>query len=169
MMADKMKRVIFGYNKREVMDYISQIKTDYEDELTRKQDRMMELLEENRNLKVELKRLEEKLLSYEEKEECISKALVKAERKAQDIINDGHRKAREERYKIELEKRKWEDRVKTIRKQILDFERIVCETLEEFRAEVNYLASKEISDALLCDEDEFFTEDREDGDIRSVS
>lgn len=164
-----MKKVIFGYNKREVKTYIDQIKADYEDELTRKQDRMMELLEENRNLKGEIKRLKERLLSYEEEEECISKALVKAEQKAQDIIADSRRKAKEELYKLELEKDKWQQRVKTIRKQILDFEIMVCETLEEFRAEINYLTSKEISDALLCDEDEFFKGEKEDGDIRSVS
>lgn len=167
-MNDKIKRVIFGYNTKQVMACIERLRDDYEGELTKKQDRMTELLEENRMLKGQLKELEDKLLNYEEQEGYISRALVMAEKKAQDIIENSQKKAREERYKLELEKAKWKERVREIRRQMLDFERTVCETLEEFRAEVNYLTSKEISEALLCDEDILLDEEN-DKNIRSVS
>lgn len=161
----KMKRVIFGYNAKQVENCIKAIEDDYEDELTKKQDRMLKLIEENRGLKQQIKELEAQIVQCREQEGYIAKALVKAEKKAQDIIDAGHRKVREEYYKMEMEKQKWKERTGEIRRQMLDFERVVCETLEGFRAEINYLTSKEISEALLEE-----IEDTEDADgIRSVS
>lgn len=164
----KMKRVIFGYNAKQVMDCIKGIENDYEDELTKKQDRMFNLIEENRQLKQQIKELESQIAQCKEQETYIAKALVKAEKKAQDIIDAGHRKVREEYYKMELEKVKWKERTREIRGQMLDFERVVCETLEEFRAEISYLTSKEISEALLEEENEIADIDTSDA-IRSVS
>ncbi|NMA95672.1 MAG: hypothetical protein GX974_06490 [Clostridiales bacterium] len=163
-MDEKSIRVgLFGYSKKQVLDHIRYIEEDYEGELAKKQDRMFDLIEENRQLKKQIEDLKNEIKNHKEQEIYISKALVKAEKKAQDIVEAGHKKAREVYYKMELEKAKWQERVKQIRGQMLDFERAVCETLEEFRAEVNYLTSKEVSEALL--EDDNIVQD----EIRSVS
>ena len=163
-MDEKNIRIgLFGYSKKQVLDRIRYMEEDYEGELTKKQDRMFDLIEENRQLKQQIEELKNEIKEHKEQELYISKALVKAEKKAQDIVDAGHKKVREAHYKMELEKAKWQERVRQIRGQMLDFERAVCETLEEFRSEINYLASKEVSEALLEDDDV------EKDEIRSVS
>ena len=71
-------------------------------------------------------------------------------------------------YQMELEKNKWKERCKEIRRQLIDFERTVCTILENFYSEINYLASKEISENMLfydavddLDEEKHFVEKQE--------
>ncbi|MFO7295558.1 MAG: DivIVA domain-containing protein, partial [Clostridia bacterium] len=85
-----MKRMfsiaILGYNRRQVEQYISEMRRDYEEELSKKKERMLELVEENSRIKSQIKELERKLEEFSEREAYISKALVRAEQKAQAII-----------------------------------------------------------------------------------
>lgn len=148
-MKKPFKTTLFGYGKKQVNKYINDVKEDYEHELKKKKDRMLELDEENRVLKAKLKEYEARIASYEEREAFISKALVKAEEKAQAIIEEGQKKAAAEMYKIEEEKNKWRVREKEIRRQLLEFEKEVYNLMESFYSEINYLASKEICAALL--------------------
>jgi len=151
-MKKPFKTALLGYGKKQVDDYLANFKEDYEQELSRKKDRMLQLDEENRVLKAKLKEYEEKLSSYKEQEAFISKALVKAEQKAQAIIEEGQRRAMAEKYKIEEEKNKWKTREKEIRRQLMEFEKEVYELMETFYSEINYLASKEICSVLSEEE-----------------
>ena len=51
-----------------------------------------------------------------------------------------------------LEKNKWMERCKEVRRQLLDFERTVCTLMENFYSEINYLTSKEISENMFVDD-----------------
>mgnify|MGYP000648386767 CR=1 FL=1 len=148
-MKKSFRTTLFGYGKKQVNEYLNDIKEDYEQELSKKKHRMLELDEENRALKAKLQEYEARIASYEEQEAFISKALVKAEQKAQAIIEEGHKKITAERYKLEEEKNKWKIREKEIRRQLLEFEKEVYNLMESFYSEINYLASKEICAALL--------------------
>ncbi|MFY9280104.1 MAG: DivIVA domain-containing protein, partial [Caldicoprobacterales bacterium] len=79
------KTSLFGYNRKQVNGYVLSLRKDYERELSKKKDRMLELSQENRDLKSKLLEYEERLSDYEEREIFISKALVKAEESAQAI------------------------------------------------------------------------------------
>lgn len=160
---------IFGYNKREVEQYLSDIRKDYEEELSKKRERMMELAEENRRMKAQIQELEQKLAEFVEREAYISKALVRAEQKAQAVIEEGHQKIAQEMYQLELEKNKWKARCKEIRRQLLEFEHMVCTLMENFYSEINYLTSKELSESLFVDEYLEEKQDQEDSNLLSVS
>jgi cell division initiation protein len=160
---------IFGYNKREVEQYLSDIRKDYEEELSKKRERMMELAEENRRMKAQIQELEQKLAEFVEREAYISKALVRAEQKAQAVIEEGHQKIAQEMYQLELEKNKWKARCKEIRRQLLEFEHMVCTLMENFYSEINYLTSKELSESLFVDEYLEEKQDKEDSNLLSVS
>jgi len=151
-MKKPFKTSLFGYGKKQVDDYLANFKKDYEEELRKKKARLLELDEQNRALMAKLKDYEEMLSSYKEQEAFISKALVKAEQKAQAIIEEGQRKVMAEKYKIEEEKKKWKIREQEIRRQLLEFEKEVYELMESIYSEINYLTSKEICSALLEEE-----------------
>lgn len=153
-MKKAFKTTLFGYGKKQVNKYLSDVKEDYEHELSKKRDRMLELDAENRALKAKLQEYEERIANYQEQEAFISKALVKAEQKAQAIIEEGQKKINAERCKIEQEKNKWKLREKEIRRQLLEFEKEVYNLMETIYSEINYLASKEICSALFEEDSE---------------
>ena len=77
---------------------------DYEEELSKKRN-VLELVEENRKMKSQIEEMQAKLTEFADREAYISKALVRAEQKAQAIIEEGRQKASAgEMYRIELEK-----------------------------------------------------------------
>ena len=169
-MKKTFKGALFGYKKSEVDKYIQDIIDDYQKELTRKKDRMLELNDQNRDYRGQLEDLEHKVSDYMEQEAYISKALVNAQQKAQDIIDNGHKKVSEERYKLEVERVKWETRSKEVRNQLLDLEKKVCCVLENFRSEVNYIVSQELSETILQRSDETAEiEGQSDEKIKNVS
>ncbi|MDD3612626.1 MAG: DivIVA domain-containing protein [Caldicoprobacterales bacterium] len=145
---------LFGYKKRQVKDYITGLKSEHESDLAKQKDRIVELVEENRRLKEELKIKNEKIASLDEQERYISKVLVVAEEKAQRIIEEGKRKSIEELYKLKEDKEKWYGKFREVRSDLLSFLRILVELLDKFRDEINYYASQEISDVVLIDEND---------------
>lgn len=145
---------LFGYKKRQVKDYITELKSEHESDLAKQKDRIVELVEENRRLKEELKIKNEKIASLDEQERYISKVLVVAEEKAQRIIEEGKRKSIEELYKLKEDKEKWYGKFREVRSDLLSFLRILVELLDKFRDEINYYASQEISDVVLIDEND---------------
>ncbi|MBM7581929.1 cell division septum initiation protein DivIVA [Caldicoprobacter guelmensis] len=153
-----MKRVfsiaILGYNRRQVEKYLSDMRKDYEEELSKKKERMLQLMEENNKIKSQLKELEKKLEEFSEREAYISKALVRAEQKAQAIIEEGRQKIAAEMYQLEMEKNKWKARCKEIRRQLLEFEYMVCTLMENFYSEINYLKSKDLTDSIFAEEED---------------
>lgn len=169
-----MKRMfsiaILGYNRRQVEQYISEMRRDYEEELSKKKERMLELVEENSRIKSQIRELEKKLEEFSERETYISKALVRAEQKAQAIIEEGRQKIAAEMYQLELEKNKWKARCKEIRRQLLEFEHMVCTLMENFYSEINYLKSKELSDSIFGEEEDIDSaKEREETGLLSVS
>ncbi|NMA66086.1 MAG: hypothetical protein GX957_07570 [Clostridiaceae bacterium] len=168
-MRKMFKTKMFGYNKHQVEQYLKDMRKDYEEELSKKRMRMMELTEENRGMKSLIRELEDRLSEFSEKEAYISKALVRAEQKAQAVIEEGHQKTAQEMYQLELEKNKWKARSREVRRQLLEFERMVCTLLENFYSEINYLTSKELSEQLFLNEEEELKEEQKETDIFSVS
>lgn len=152
---------LFGYKKDQVDNYIQEMKKDYENELYKKRERMTELSEENRAIKLEVEALKEQVSRLLEQENCVSRALVKAEQRAQTIIEEGKRKADADKHKITMEKDKWREKSRKIRSELLAFDQMVADMMERFRAEINYYTAKEVSETLLEEEDE-----NSGGDVR---
>ncbi|NLJ40394.1 MAG: hypothetical protein GX352_02105 [Clostridiales bacterium] len=136
------KTSFFGYKKRQVKAYVLSLRKDYEGELSKKKDRMLELNDENRELKIKINEYQERLSHYEGQELLISKALVKAEESAEALMRDCYKKIDFEKHKIEQEKEKWKMREKEIIEQLLAFQEQVYIIMENCQSEINYLKSK---------------------------
>jgi cell division septum initiation protein DivIVA len=151
-MRKQFVTALLGFSKGQVNKYINDLKTEYENDLSKQKDRIMELIEENRRLKNEIQALNEKINSSREQEKYITKVLVIAEQKAQSIIEEGRRKSMEDLSRLKAEKEKWIERIREVRTDLLGFEKKIVELLEKFRDDINYYAAQEISEALLFDE-----------------
>jgi len=152
-MIKQFSTSVFGYDKKQVDEYLEELINDYEGELTKKKDRLLELAEENYRLKQEVEDQNQQIAKFKEQEKYISRALIKAEQRAQAIIEEGHRKSLEEITQLKAEKEKWRDKFREVRNELLTFEQGLTEIMERFRDEINYYAAKEISETILIDEE----------------
>ncbi|MGI6538628.1 MAG: DivIVA domain-containing protein [Caldicoprobacterales bacterium] len=143
---------IFGYKKKEVTQYMKELEMDYEEELKKKQERMLDLAEENRILRQEIQKQDEKIKDFAEQEKLISRVLIEAQEKAENIMNESRQKAELEMSKLQIEKEKWQNKFREIRQELLAFENNLLMLIERFRDEVNYYTAQEISTELLADE-----------------
>lgn len=135
---------LFGYNKKDVDDYINQMVEDYENELTKKKDRLVELSEENRTLRKQLANLSDELDQFRAREESIAKALLNAEETAQRTLDNAEKQKQAVFAKLEEETRAWEDKNDNLRKQLMDFEESLLALAEKYQSEINYIASKDV-------------------------
>ncbi len=100
-MEDNISKGLFGLNRKDVENYISDMKKDYEDELRRQNQELLAMKSENSKLNERLNELLGKQKEIEEAKRNISDVLFKAEQQAKQIIEDAKNKAMEERQEID--------------------------------------------------------------------
>ena len=102
-MDENISKGLFGLKRNDVENYIAELKRDYEAELKRQNQELL-------NMKSENAKLNERLNSYladrreiEEAKKNISDVLFKAEQQAKQILEDAKAKAIEERQEIDAQ------------------------------------------------------------------
>ncbi|MEG1142061.1 MAG: DivIVA domain-containing protein [Clostridia bacterium] len=132
----KFSTEMMGFNKREVEEYIKQIKAEYETKL------QVEKSDSNRlsnELTIIRKKLERYETDYIERQEKVANALITAEEQSKKIIDNARRDANEERERIEhlieLEKEKLLD----IKKDVIDLKERTIKVIDKYNSEMNSL------------------------------
>ena len=101
-MEENFSKGIFGLNKKDVENYITTIKKDYEEELLEQTKQLQEMKAENEKLNDRLNKLLNEKREVEIAKQNISDVLVKAELQAKQILDDAREKADKERHELEL-------------------------------------------------------------------
>lgn len=100
-MEDNISKGLFGLNRKEVENYIANIKTDYENELKKQNTELLAMKAENAKLNERLNQMLNDKKSIDEAKANISEVLIKAEQQAKAIIEDAKNQAIEERQEID--------------------------------------------------------------------
>ncbi len=100
-MEDNISTGLFGLNRRDVENYIADLKKDYEEELRRQNQELLAMKTENSKLNERLNQLLSKQRELDEAKRNISDVLFKAEQQAKQIVEDAKAKAIEERQEID--------------------------------------------------------------------
>lgn len=101
-MEDNFSKGLFGLNKKDVETYISELKKGYEEELTKQNDALKTVKEENLKLNERLNEFLNERKEMEVAKQNISDVLFKAEQQAKQIIDDARTKADEERQELDV-------------------------------------------------------------------
>lgn len=102
-MDESISKGLFGLNKKEVENYISDMKKDYEDELKKQNQELLAMKTENSKLNDRINQLLSDRKEIEEAKKNISNVLFKAEQQAKQIVEDAKSKAMEERQEIDAQ------------------------------------------------------------------
>lgn len=100
-MEDNISKGLFGLNRRDVENYIADLKKDYEEELRKQNQELLAMKAENVKLNERLNQLLSNQRELDDAKRNISDVLFKAEQQAKQIVEDAKAKAIEERQEID--------------------------------------------------------------------
>ena len=101
---------LFGFKQSDVNSYIEKILREFDDKLKEKENEIIELKNQCRELRIKYEDMARKTDHFNEDRAKIADVLIKAQEKAELILQDARRQADEERRRLsqmtEQEKRK---------------------------------------------------------------
>lgn len=102
-MEENISKGLFGLKRNDVENYIADLKKDYEAELRRQNQELLNMKNENAKLNERLNEFLNDRREIEEAKKNISDVLFKAELQAKQILEDAKAKAIEERQEIDAQ------------------------------------------------------------------
>ncbi len=132
----KFSGEMFGYDKKEVEEYIKAMKAEYESKIQAEKSDANRIANELTILKRKLEKYE---VDYIAKQEKVANALITAEDQAKKIIENSRIESMQEKdrieHLIEMEKEKLLD----IKKDVIDLKEKTIALLEKYSNEMNNL------------------------------
>ena len=132
----KFSNEMFGYDKREVEEYIKAMKAEYESKIQAEKSDANRIANELTILKRKLEKYE---TDYIAKQEKVANALITAEDQAKKIIENSRIESMQEKdrieHLIEMEKEKLLD----IKKEVIDLKEKTITLLDKYSNEMNKL------------------------------
>lgn len=132
----KFASEMFGYDKREVEDYIKSLKADYE---SRIQAERSDANRVSNELTIVKKKLERYELDYIEKQEKVANALITAEDQAKKIVETSRVEAMQEKERIESLIEMEKEKLLDMKKEVIDLKEKTMRLLEKYSQEMNNL------------------------------
>lgn len=132
----KFSSEMFGYDKREVEEYIKAMKAEYESKIQAEKSDANRIANELTILKRKLEKYE---IDYIAKQEKVANALITAEDQAKKIIENSRIESMQEKdrieHLIEMEKEKLLD----IKKEVIDLKEKTIALLDKYSNDMNNL------------------------------
>lgn len=132
----KFSNEMFGYDKKEVEEYIKSMKAEYESRLQAERSDANRIANE---LTIVKKKLEKYEVDYITKQEKVANALITAEDQAKKIIENSRMESMQEKdrieHLIEMEKEKLLD----VKKEVIDLKEKTISLLDKYSNEMNNL------------------------------
>lgn len=132
----KFTSEMFGYSKREVEEYIKDMKADYEGRL------QVEKAEVNRlsnEITIIRKKLERYDNEYLQKQEKVANALITAEDQSKAIVENARQEAINEKNRIETLIEAEKEKLLDIKKEVIELKERTIQVLEKYNSTMSDL------------------------------
>lgn len=132
----KFNGEMFGYDKKEVEEYIKAIKADYESKLQAEKSESNRVANELTIVKRKLERYES---DYVEKQEKVANALITAEDQAKKIIENARAESFAEKERIENLIEMEREKLLDMKKEVIDLKEKTIRLLDKYSNDMNTL------------------------------
>lgn len=132
----KFSSEMFGYDKKEVEDYLKALKAEYESKIQAERSDANRLANELTIVKKKLERYE---TDYIQKQEKVANALITAEDQAKKIIETSRNEALQEKDRIEQLIEMEKEKLLDIKKEVIDLKEKTIRLLSKYSDEMNTL------------------------------
>lgn len=142
----KLRRGLFGYRKRDVLAYMGEIEARFEGTLTERADEIARLKGQNHTLTSENTELYKKVADYEREQAVISKAVISAEQRAEEIIRQAHADAEEIIKKTNEDLAGRREEIRELKAQMRTLKLSSVATLRKYESQLDMLAAEDDDD-----------------------
>ena len=125
----KFNTEMFGYDKKEVEEYLREMKADYESNLQAEKAEINRLSNE---ITISRKKLERYDTEYIEKQEKVANALITAEDQARNILENARQEALNEKQRIESVIEVEKEKLLDIKREVIDLKERTVRVLEKY-------------------------------------
>ena len=132
----KFTSEMFGYDKKEVEEYIKALKAEYESRIQAERSDANRISNELTIVKKKLERYE---IDYIEKQEKVANALITAEDQAKKIVETSRTEAMQEKERIESLIEMEKEKLLDIKKDLIDLKEKTVSLLEKYSQGMNDL------------------------------
>ena len=132
----KFSNEMFGYEKREVEDYIKALKAEYESKVQAERSEANRIANELTILKKKLERYE---VDYIQKQEKVANALITAEDQAKKIVENSRNEAMQEKDRIEHLMEMEKEKLLDVKREVIDLKEKTIKILNKYSEEMNKL------------------------------
>ncbi|NLU52085.1 MAG: hypothetical protein GXX10_04370 [Clostridiaceae bacterium] len=144
----KFGSAAFGFSKADVNAYIEKMVHEFDQRLKEKDDEISNLKLQIREMKTRYESIAQESENLAKDKERIAGALIKAQEKADAIIQEARARAEEEKIKLDQELERERERIIDIKRDVKAIKMQVVEMLSKFQALLNeneaYIESKEM-------------------------
>ncbi len=132
----KFASEMFGYDKKEVEEYIKDIKADYESKIYAEKSEATKIANEIAILRKKLDRYE---TDYVEKQEKVANALITAEDQAKKIVEQARAEAIEEKNRVEQLVEMEKEKLIDLKKDVIDLREKAIKILDKYCSQLGDL------------------------------
>ena len=139
----KLRKGLCGFRKRDVLAYVDEIQARYETLLAEKTDEVSRLRGQNNALNEENAELYKKVENFEREQAVISKAVISAEQRAEQIIADANTRAEEIIQKTHEDLQKQRDEIHELKAQMRTLKLSSIATLRKYESQFDQLSKED--------------------------
>lgn len=132
----KFSNEMFGYDKKEVEEYIKELKCEYESRLQAERSESNRVANELTILKKKLERYE---VDYVQKQEKVANALITAEDQAKKILENARNESIQEKDRIESLIEMEKEKLLDVKKEVIDLKEKTIRLLDRYSTDMNEL------------------------------
>jgi cell division septum initiation protein DivIVA len=134
-MQTDFRTAFFGYSKKQVEEFLSRMSHEHEDAMALKNERFVEMRDQNNIMKAEL-------ADYKRKEQEISATLIKAQTVATEIIHEGEQGAVNERARLTEEIRQLDQVAQSVYSRLENALLMAADCVHGFEQDLNELITR---------------------------
>ena len=134
------KSFLGGFKKSDVNSYIEKILKEFDDKLKEKDDEIANVKNQLREIRLKYEELSRKEAQISEDREKIADVLIKAQRQAEQMLEDARAEALEEKRRLESVIEQEREKLVDIRQEMKYLKNEVVNTLKKYEAQLGSFA-----------------------------
>ncbi|MDQ2087400.1 hypothetical protein RBH29_13290 [Herbivorax sp. ANBcel31] len=128
---------LFGFKQSDVNSYIEKILREFDDKLKEKEEEIVELKNQCRELRIKYEDIARKSGQANEDRSKIADVLIKAQEKAELILEDAQKQANEERKKLSEKTEQEKEKLVDMKEEIKFLKKEISATLKKYESDLD--------------------------------
>lgn len=128
---------LFGFKQSDVNSYIEKILREFDDKLKEKENEILEIKNQSRELRIKYEDIARKSEYFNEDRSKIADVLIKAQEKAELILEDARKQADDERRRLSQMTEQEKEKLVDMKEEIKSLKKEISTTLKKYESDLD--------------------------------